>query len=213
MKRALSIIYIGTLCCLTFMLISCSGKKADDAKMSKQDVKKLSCLIVMPARTTVATTKNMKFSDAEILEKGATFLDGVISEELGHTGVTNIISPNQINNFLDEVEGGSLGMLREIGKKVDCNTVFHTTVQRFKQREGGDYAVDSPASAAFEMRLIDLQTGTVLWSGNFNETQESLFNNLFSFDKAKSRGFKWITVETLARQGVHERVKECPYFY
>ncbi len=212
MKRALSFRYIGVICCLSLFLLSCSGKKAVEIASSNNEVKKLSCLAVMPVRTTVSTTENMKFDDAQILEKGADYLDVVILEELNHTNVARIVTPSQLEDLLQEVPGGNIGLLKEVGKRVNCNAVLYTTIQRFEQRKGGDYAVDSPASAGFEMRLVDVQNGTVLWSGNFNETQESLFNNIFSFNKAQNRGFKWITVEDLVRQGVHERIADCPYF-
>ncbi len=213
MKRALSITYIGIFCGAILILTSCSGKKTNETKMVRQEVEKLSCLVVMPTRNPVSTTKNMKYADAETLEKGADFLDSVITEALNGSEVERIIGPSQVETLLAEVAGGNLGMMRAVGAKVNCDTVLYTTVQRFKQRMGGEYAVDSPASAAFEMRLIDANSGTALWTGTFNETQESLLNNLFSFDKAQSRGFKWITVEELVRQGAHERLAECPYLF
>jgi len=45
----------------------------------------------------------------------------------------------------------------------------------------------------------------------FKETQQSLMSNLMTFGKAENRGFKWITVEELVRQGIHEKIEECPY--
>ena len=61
------------------------------------------------------------------------------------------------------------------------------------------------------MELVRVDDGKVIWNGSFDETQESLLSNLLSFGKAQSRGFKWVTVEELVRQGVHERFAECPY--
>ena len=61
------------------------------------------------------------------------------------------------------------------------------------------------------MRLVNTRDGGVLWQSMFKETQQSLMSNLMSFDKAESRGFKWITVEELVRQGINEKIEECPY--
>ena len=85
------------------------------------------------------------------------------------------------------------------------------TVHRYRQRQGGDLAADSPASASFEIRLIDARTKAVLWSADFDETQESLLSNILTFNKAQSRGFKWVTVETLISQGLQERLADCPF--
>ncbi len=213
MNRSISIYSITLVCCLVLVLASCSGKRAGHENTVDTEVEKLNCLVVMPTRTTVATTKDMKYANAEALEKGAGFLDSIIADELNGSQVSRIIAAEQVAGMPTEVSGGNLGMLKAIGGKLNCNAIFVPTVQRYKQRVGGEYAVDSPASAAFEMRLIDVNSGSVFWAATFSETQESLLNNLFSFDKAKSRGFKWITVEELVRQGVQERLSQCPYLF
>ena len=61
------------------------------------------------------------------------------------------------------------------------------------------------------MNLYDTRTKAVIWVADFNETQESLMDNLLSFGKAQSRGFKWITVEELVSQGIRERLADLPY--
>ncbi|BCL61137.1 hypothetical protein DGMP_18300 [Desulfomarina profundi] len=61
------------------------------------------------------------------------------------------------------------------------------------------------------MVLRHVKTGAVLWSADFKETQESLLSNILSFNKAQSRGFKWISVEELLEQGIRERLAQCPY--
>ncbi len=210
-KRGFSFIYSGLLCCILLTVLSCSGKKVVKSNDMQKEVEKISCLAVMPVTTTVSTTRNMKFADAETLEKGADYLEAVVLEELNQTDVARIVTPGQLEDLLNEVPGGKIGLLKEVGKQVNCTTILYTTVQRFDQRQGGDFAVDSPASAAFEMRLVNVHNGSVLWSGNFNETQQSLLDNILTFNKAQSRGFKWITVEDLVRQGVHERISDCPY--
>ncbi len=61
------------------------------------------------------------------------------------------------------------------------------------------------------MRLVEVKTKAVLWSADFDETQESLMSNILAFNKAQSRGFKWVSVENLVRQGIKERIADCPY--
>ncbi len=213
MKRSISVFYIAILYCFVLVLASCSGKQVGHENKMDKVVENLTCLVVMPTRTTVATTRDMKYANAEVLEKGASFIDSVIADELNGSQVSRIIAAEQIAGMPTEVSGGNMGMLKAIGGKLNCNAILVTTVQHFKQRVGGEYAVDSPASVAFEMRLVDVNTGSVFWSSTFSETQESLLNNLFTFSKAQSRGFKWITVEELVRQGVHERLSQCPYLF
>ncbi len=72
-------------------------------------------------------------------------------------------------------------------------------------------AADAPASASLKIRIVKADKGTVIWSSEFNETQESLLSNVLSFGKAQSRGFKWVTVEELVEQGVRAQLAKCPY--
>jgi hypothetical protein len=89
--------------------------------------------------------------------------------------------------------------------------VLLTTVRRYQQREGTEYAADSPASVNFSMALRRTDNGNVLWSTEYREKQQSFLSNIFSFTKAKDRGFKWVSVEQLMTQGIKERLAQCPY--
>lgn len=212
MKTLLSGITISIVCWLAFCLAACSGKQGADPVFEK-NIDPLACVVVLPTKTPVATTQNIAYGDAEQLQKGATYLDLLIGEELNNSQVPRIISAAQVEGLPTEVTGGNLGMLKRVGQELNCNAVMVSSIQRFRQRNGGEYAVDSPASAAFEMRIVDVTNGSVIWSTNFSETQQSLLSNLFSFNKAQSRGFKWITVEELMRQGVHEKISASPYLF
>jgi hypothetical protein len=147
----------------------------------------------------------------ESLQEGAAYVDTVVLEELRASKVDTVIETAQLRLELEGIQGGRLGALREIAAESQCNFVLMTVLTEFQQRQGGEYAVDAPASAAFEMRLFDAETGKTLWMASFNETQVSLLSNLFSFNKAQKRGFKWITVEELVTQGLIEKLQECPY--
>ena len=86
-----------------------------------------------------------------------------------------------------------------------------TAVPPGAERDGGDYSVNQPASVSFKYQLIHVPTGTTLCLGVFDETQQTLLSNLFSFSKASSRGFKWVKAEQLAREGLHEKLNDCRY--
>lgn len=193
---------------LVFALSSCSVKPevADN-----KDVEPLQCLLVLPAITTVDSSAKIDYSEAEELQNGARFINSLLAEQLGGNPNVRVLDEFQLDAYFPEVKGGRLGVIKTLGTELDCGAVMMTTVKRFKQRDGGDYAVDSPASTAFDLRLFDAATGRVFWSASFSETQQTVLSNLFSLQKAENRGFKWITVEDLTRQGVQERLEECPY--
>ncbi len=46
---------------------------------------------------------------------------------------------------------------------------------------------------------------------NLLGTRGNVLSNILTFNKAQSRGFKWITVENLLTHGLHDRLAGCPY--
>lgn len=193
-----------------FFLASCSINVGDDNK-SQAPLKPLSCIAVMPAGTTVDKDETVSYDQARSLENGAVFATGIMARELSGNIKARVVSMGQAATLSPEVSGGLFGMVSAIGKKVGCDGVLVTTVRRFKQREGNEYASDDPASADLHMALIHAASGAVLWTADFRETQESFLDNILTFDKMQNRGFKWVSVEQLVEQGITERLSTCPY--
>lgn len=192
------------LFCCAVLLASCSANLGSN-RDAQVPLKPVSCIAVLPASPTV------DLQDIPELEKGADFLTEIMARELeGHEKV-RLLTENQVASFAPTMSLGLPGMFSAIGREVSCDAVLMTTVSRFKQREGTEYAVEEPASAEFQMKLIHAPTGEVLWTAEFRETQESLLENILSYEKAQRRGFKWVTVEQLVEQEVKERLATCPY--
>ncbi len=208
-------IYFSTiliLICVLLGLSSCSSfSDRGLGEEVKVPIEPLACIVVLPASTSVGKSDTIKFSDARDLERGATLATSIMSRILADNPKVRVLTSNQVSTLVPEVSGGISGTVAALGKKLNCEGVLTTTVGRFKQREGGEYAAESPASTNFKMVLRHASTGSVLWSADFKETQKSLFSNVLSFDKAQGRGFKWISVEELLEQGVTERLADCPY--
>ncbi len=198
--------------CVLLWLSSCSSFSGKGrGTVVEVPVEPLACIVVLPAGTSLGKGDTIKYSDAKELEKGAAFATAVMSRELADTPKVRVITSSQLFTLIPEVSGGISGTVTMLGKKLNCEGVLTTTVGRFSQREGGEYASESPASANFKMVLRRASTGSVLWSADFKETQKSFLSNVLSFDKAQDRGFKWISVEELLEQGIKERLADCPY--
>lgn len=206
-----TICQVGLLVTLAFVLSSCSSKQVQVASTAEEPVKQIGCFLVMPVGTTVDSAVKIKYDEAENLEKGARFVDTVLATEMSGHDNARVVDGKQLDTYFPEVKGGVSGVIKEVGAKLGCDAMLLTTVSRFTQREGSSYAVDSPASVSFDMKLINVNNGASLWSTTFSETQESVMSNLFSWGKAESRGFKWITAEELISQGVKERLEVFPY--
>ncbi len=198
--------------CALLWLSACSSysDKGSGAEV-RVPIEPLTCIVVLPASTSVDKDDTITFSDARDLEKGADLATMTMSRELADNPKVRILTSDQVSILVPEISGGISGTIAGLGKRLNCDGVLTATVSRFKQRDGGEYASDSPASATFSMVLRHVSTGSILWSADFKETQESFLSNIFSFDKAQTRGFKWISVEDLLEQGIKERLADCPY--
>jgi len=205
-KTNTSILIVALFCSL--FLSACLGKNIDTKEEKNKNIQNLKGIVVMP--TVVATSalgSKGNFTSASV----AGFVNGLVAAELGTKAKVHLISEGQLDGLLTNASGSRLGQMKALAAKQDSDAVLEVTVTRFRERDGSDISVNSPASAAFEMVLIHVDSGMVLWAGSFDETQEALSSNLFTLGQAKSRGFKWITVEELVRQGMKERLAECPY--
>ena len=197
--------------CAVFALASCSANLGDGGAQVQVPLEPLSCIAVLPAGTSVDKDDAIDYQEARSLEKGAVFTTGVMTRLLEGNPKVKILSSSQVASLAQEVSGGLSGTVSAIGKKINCDGVMVTTVRRFKQREGTEYASDDPASADLHMALMHSRTGAVLWTADYRETQESFLDNILSYSKMQSRGFKWVNVEQLVEQGVKERLADCPY--
>jgi hypothetical protein len=98
----------------------------------------------------------------------------------------------------------------EIGRALETDAVIAGNIYRFRERIGTQYSVDSPASVAFDIHLIRVADGHLLWRGHFNETQRSLFEDLFLIGTFLRRKARWITAQEMAMSGLEDVLKTFP---
>ena len=98
----------------------------------------------------------------------------------------------------------------EIGRALEADAVIAGNIYRFRERIGTQYSVDSPASVAFDIHLIRVADGHLLWRGHFNETQRSLSENLFRIGTFLRRKARWITAQEMAMSGLEDVLKTFP---
>lgn len=95
----------------------------------------------------------------------------------------------------------------ETGRILGADVVMAGYVYRFKERVGTGYSVDSPASVAFDVHLVDVASSRRLWTGHFDETQRSLFENLFKIITFLKRKGAWVTVDKMAVSALEDMLK------
>ena len=98
----------------------------------------------------------------------------------------------------------------EAGPQLHYDAVLLTSVERYQAREGSEYAVINPASVAFSLRLLAVKSGRVVWSADFDQTQQPLFENILK-SRSTGSGFRWLTAAELASAGLTKKLNNCPY--
>lgn len=98
-------------------------------------------------------------------------------------------------------------LLIKTGQTLGVDAVMVGYLYRFRDRIGNQYSVDSPASVAFDVHLIRVPDGRVLWSGHFDETQRSLSEDLFQIGTFLQRKARWITAQEMAVSGLENIIR------
>jgi len=129
----------------------------------------------------------------------------LISPENAAEASSKIVSSNRGIN--SDVEA-----LSRIAQYFASDAVITGYLYRWKEREGTDYAVDHPASVAFDLCLVNAKDGSILWRGRFDKTQKSLIENILDISTfIKGKG-KWMTAENLAQLGLEDLLNDLFLF-
>jgi hypothetical protein len=136
-------------------------------------------------------------------------------ERLVERGDYELISPDQANAVYSKLLSSETVLtdaeiFQRMGRVLSADAVLTGYLYRWREREGTDYAVNRPASVAFDLCLISSLDGAVLWKDGFEKTQKSLSENLFDFSTfLKSKG-RWMRAQELAAVGLAELVENLP---
>ena len=120
-----------------------------------------------------------------------------------------LLNDDQLEALLGTATGNRRQLIRVAGEKLNCGAALLITLERFRERLGDEYSASEPASLAFEYRLVATGDDKLLCFGQFDETQQPVTENVLDIGKAIKRGFKWITVAELTREGLRRKFESC----
>ena len=109
-----------------------------------------------------------------------------------------------VTQSLQDLDAGASlpSRARALGKAVDADAVLFGTVSRYREREGGEFGARQPAAVGFELQLVSVASGTILWRYAFDQTQRPLSENLFNWWQFWRGGPRWFTAREFAYLGV-----------
>lgn len=100
--------------------------------------------------------------------------------------------------------GGVVDRAVALGKEVGADGVIFGRVFRFQKRVGTEYGASQPASVWFELGLVRVASGDVVWKGSFDKTQEPLTSNLMNWWMFWRGGPRWFSAGELAGLGIDQ---------
>lgn len=156
------------------------------------------------------------FITGEVADEAAIFLSGQLVSQLKSNTHYQIVYTGFTTASLtalysaNETTVAAKKALADRGRRHGADGVLVGFVYRYKERVGKGYGVESPASVAFDMHLIRVADGRTIWSAHFDETQQSLGDNLFKLGSFLSRGGRWVTAEELAKSGLEKILEKFP---
>ncbi len=107
-----------------------------------------------------------------------------------------------------DIKASQLKLIRSFGRQLGVDAVLYGKLYRFRDRIGSPYSVKRPASVAFSLHLIRVSDGAILWSYTFDETQQSLTENLFQFRLYRKEGMRWLTAKELIQYAMDQAAND-----
>jgi hypothetical protein len=144
-----------------------------------------------------------------------TVVEGIFLDRLKDEKAFVLIPPDRVGGIYEGVTGALfkanlLDVLKRVGTELEADGIILGYVYRFRERKGFSLSVEKPASVAFEIHLIRVGDGAIVWRGIFDKTQTSLMENLLQIASFYKEGGKWVTAKELAAEGMDEVLKDFP---
>ena len=185
----------------------CSNLPQEEPAKELVPISSIGILPAQPARVTIlpSDTKTRKQ-----LEAGSRIINSLLSDYFRDRKDVSFISQTKLEGLQPAQTSQALYLAREAGQQFHYDAVLITEVERYQTRTGSAYAVDNPASVAFSIKLLAIANGQVIWSADFDQTQQPLFENILS-TRSTGSGFRWLTAAELAEAGLSKKLNNCPY--
>lgn len=154
------------------------------------------------------------FTTGEVTKGATNMLTDRLFNLLKDRTNIELIPSSQAQGVMSKLLAGSTKEWRErdlqleIGRALNADAIFVGYIYRFRDRVGSEYSVDLPASVAFDIHLIRVEDGRVLWSAHLDETQQPLSDDLFRLHLFLKRKAKWITAKEMATTGLENMFKD-----
>jgi len=152
--------------------------------------------------------------DAMSPDEIAALLQGFVAEAINARGVSVIPASDVMmaaTGAQQKITGGAPQVAAAFAtRKFGGTSIVVGEVLRYREREGGPSGAFAPASVAFTVTLYSAPEAERVWSARFDETQQSITENLVRARKYPGGGTRWLSAGELARWGIERSIDAVP---
>ena len=155
------------------------------------------------------------FLTGEVAPEADTFLAAKLRALLVKRGGIQVLDPSAETigamaglHPLVGSTGERIAMIQRAGRRQGAQVVCCAYLYAFRKRVGRDFGVETPARVSFELNLIRVDTGAVIWQRDFCETQQALNDDLLKIGRFIRRKGRWVSAEEMAVQALQDLVEE-----
>ncbi len=128
----------------------------------------------------------------------------------------DVISPSDVERALDAagIQGRliprQVAML--VAEEFGADALLMGRITRLRERQGTGAGATRGATISFQADLFGAPGGARLWTGNVDETQRPLSENVLDASRYPGGGSRWLSAEEMLRWGAEQVVIEIPLY-
>ncbi len=166
-----------------------------------------------PVRNTELMAGYIPQPQGKISPEELARLDALLAAQLGESKLfTRNVPPTAMRHVLEqELDQPQSALARwvSLAKAQNVDLLLVPQILSWRERDGGDYGVVSPAAIDMDIFLVDARgEGRLLQRTHFAEEQKALSDNLLGIGLFLERGGRWITAQQMAAAAIKTALKE-----
>ena len=156
-----------------------------------------------------------RFPDTRVPERAFSEVTSIFHQKLVLRGGFDIVKPGDVaalvaRQHLDPNVLSPPAFFGAIGAGLGVDVVLAGNVFRYDERHGVSYGAERPAAVTLDVHLIHAQTGKLLWSASYSETQQALTDNAAGLGTFVQRGARFLDVNQLAEWAAGQILEHFP---
>jgi hypothetical protein len=180
---------------------------SQDRGLTPEALRKVAVVPFYPlasSRAPGSSGPGTSWADAELVSNS-------LSDALAARGVPVVVPHDVEISFT--AQGIPVPRLDPETTAVRCAREFGATavvlgrLLRYREREGSAAGSTRPASVSFEVTVYEAPTARRLWTGRFDETQQSITDAILRARQYPGGGTRWLSAAEFARWGADEVAK------